>query len=68
MKKLFISFICFLTMAGVCFAETVVFNTKTHKIHKPTCKSAVMCTKNCVKIDRAAAVKRGGKSCKTCGG
>ena len=49
-------------------AENVIFNTSTYKVHKLNCSSAKVCTKNCVKIERSDAYKRGGKSCKKCGG
>lgn len=51
-----------------CFAEVVVYNTKTGKIHSPSCKWAKKCTVNCIRIDRKEAVKRGGVPCKVCGG
>lgn len=50
------------------FAETVVYNVETHKVHKVTCSHAQKCIKNCVKIDRKDAYNQGGKPCKTCGG
>ena len=52
----------------VCFAETVVYNTKTHKYHKPGCTWAVKCTSNCIKIDKKDAKNKGGVPCKVCGG
>lgn len=68
MKKLIISiFILFFTTMA-CFAETVVFNTKTHKYHKPTCSSAIKCTVNCIKIEKQQAKAKGGVPCKICGG
>ncbi len=51
-----------------CFAETVVYNTKTGKFHSPSCQWANKCTVNCIKIDRKEAVQRGGIPCKVCGG
>ncbi len=51
-----------------CFAEVVVYNTKTGKIHSTSCKWAKKCTVNCIRIDRKEAVKRGGVPCKVCGG
>ena len=48
--------------------ETVMFNTKSHKFHKPSCHHAARCTRNCVSIDKNEALKRGGVACKTCGG
>lgn len=68
MKKLIISFLLFLTISTACFAETVVFNTKTHKYHKPSCIAAIKCTVNCIKIEKQKAKTRGGIPCKICGG
>ncbi len=49
-------------------AEMVLYNTKTRKFHKLDCEWAKQCTVNCIKIDRKEAIKRGGVSCKICGG
>jgi len=49
-------------------AETVIYNTKTGKYHKPSCSSAKRCTVNCVSIDKSEAIKKGGIPCKKCGG
>lgn len=68
MKKLIVSIFIFLFTANICLAETVVFNTKTHKYHKPTCSSAIKCTVNCIKIDKQQAKAKGGIPCKVCGG
>lgn len=68
MKKMLISIVCFFLLATSCLAETVVFNTKTHKYHAVSCKYAIKCTKNCIKIERQQAIKRGGIPCKVCGG
>ena len=72
MKKIFlltITTIIFLSFSNsVCFAETVVFNVKTHKYHSINCEWALKCTKNCIKIDKKEAIKRGGVPCKVCGG
>lgn len=68
MKKLLISFLVVFLTGLCCFAETVVFNTKTLKYHKPTCSSAKKCTVNCIKIDKKEAIARHGKPCKVCGG
>lgn len=71
MKKLFagaMTLFVFLMTSSVVFAETVVFNTKTLKYHKPTCQWAQKCTKNCIKIEKKEAIKRGGQPCKVCGG
>ena len=48
--------------------EKVVFNTQSHKYHCSTCRYAVRCTKNCVTITKAEAIKRSGLPCKACGG
>lgn len=56
------------TTATVVYAEKVVFNTKTHKVHKPWCRWAKKCTVNCIIIERKEAYKRGGIPCKVCGG
>lgn len=48
--------------------ESVSFNTKTRKYHKLSCKWARKCTKSCVVISLAEAIKRGGVPCKVCGG
>jgi len=66
MKKVFITLICFLCIAGSCFAETVSFNVKTHKIHNSSCR--YFNCKSCIKIERKDAIKRGGVPCKVCGG
>lgn len=68
MKKLIVSIFIFLFTVNICLAETVVFNTKTHKYHKPTCSSAIKCTVNCIKIDKQQAKAKGGVPCKVCGG
>ncbi len=68
MKKFLITLLTFLMLSCACFAETVFFNTKTHKFHNFSCQWAAKCTKNCIKIERQQAVKRGGVPCKVCGG
>lgn len=67
MKKLF-TILLMLVFACPVFAETVVFNTSTLKYHKPSCKWAQKCTKNCIKIDKKQAKAKGGVPCKVCGG
>lgn len=67
-KKFLSIFLITLFVQSVAFAETVVFNVETKKIHSISCPSAKKCTKSCIKIDRKEAVKRGGVPCKTCGG
>lgn len=56
------------TVAQKCFAESVMYNTKTHKYHKITCVHAAKCTVNCIRLEKADAKKRGGIPCKVCGG
>lgn len=68
MKKLIVSLFISLIISSSCFAETVVFNTKTHKYHKPSCSSAKKCTVNCIKIEKQQAKSQGGVPCKVCGG
>ncbi len=68
MKKLLTLLCLFALSASVCLAEVVVFNTKTLKIHKPSCPSAQICTVNCVKIEKSQAKAKGGVPCKKCGG
>ncbi len=53
---------------GTASEEIVQFNTNSHKFHKPECKSALRCTRNCIPISRGEALKRGGVPCKICGG
>lgn len=48
--------------------QTVIFNTKTMIYHKPDCKLAKKCTRNCIKINKPDAIKRGGHACYACGG
>ena len=52
----------------ICYAEMVMYNTKTHKYHQIWCRWAAKCTVNCIKIDKKEAIKRGGIPCKVCGG
>lgn len=66
MKKFLIGLICFLTISSACFAEIVSFNVQSHKIHNLGCRYANC--KNCIKIERQQAVKKGGVACKVCGG
>ena len=68
MKKLLLSFLMLTLFAMPAFADTVVYNTKTGKIHSPACQWAQKCTVNCIRIDRQAAIKRGGIPCKVCSG
>lgn len=68
MKKILILLFSLFIFSGSCFAETVYFNVKTSKYHKPTCQYAQKCTKNCIKIEKKEAKARGGVPCKVCGG
>lgn len=71
MRKIFtIIFIITLSVvyAPSCFAEDVVYNTKTGKFHSTWCQWAKKCTVNCIIIDKKEAIKRGGIPCKVCGG
>lgn len=69
MKKIliFCLLLSFLLMP-TSMAELVMYNTQTKKIHSLDCRWALKCTVNCIKIERAAAIKRGGIPCKVCGG
>jgi hypothetical protein len=49
-------------------SQAVLFNTKTLKFHAASCEWAHKCTRNCVRVSREEAVKRGGMPCKVCGG
>lgn len=68
MKKFLISLLVLCLTSAICFAETVVFNTETHKYHKPSCRCAKKCTVNCIVIEKQKAKARGGVPCKVCGG
>ena len=72
MKKfiftIFLVIILFLPANIAYSAELVIFNTQTYKYHSTYCKWALKCTKNCIKIDKKEAIKRGGIPCKVCGG
>jgi hypothetical protein len=69
MKKILALFIALcINLSITALAETVVYNTKTGKIHATWCSAAKRCTVNCVKIEKKEAIKRGGKPCKICGG
>lgn len=48
--------------------EKVAFNVESKKYHCLTCRSAIACTKNCIKVSRSEAKRRGGIPCKNCGG
>lgn len=68
MKKIIICVFIFMFFVDVANAETVVFNTKTKKVHSVWCKWAKQCTVNCIKIEKKEAYRRGGVPCKVCGG
>ena len=68
MKKFIASLLFVLLAANISFAEVVVFNTKTHKYHAPSCNYAKKCTVNCVKLEKQQAKAKGGVPCKVCGG
>lgn len=69
MKKILILFIAIcLNLSITAIAETVVYNTKTGKIHSVSCPHAKKCTVNCIKIEKKEAIKKGGVPCKVCGG
>ena len=71
MKKFLISLLS-VFIIGVttipAIAETVIFNTNTHKYHKPSCKWAKKCTVNCVLMEKKQVKQKGGIPCKVCGG
>ncbi len=67
-KKIISLLLVLILSAQLCLAEMVVYNTKTHKYHKPYCQWAQKCTVNCIKIDKKEAIRRGGIPCKVCGG
>lgn len=68
-KKLFVlsAFLMLFSALNVQ-AETVVFNTKTLKYHKPGCQWAIKCTVNCIRTEKQQAIRNGGRPCKVCGG
>ena len=72
MKKFIVVLFCaFIMNFSIClagYAEMVMFNLKTYKYHSLNCQWAKKCTKNCIKIDKKEAIKRGGIPCKVCGG
>ena len=72
MKKFLTNFIFIAIISlfniSVVLAETVVYNVQSGIYHNYGCASANRCTKNCIKIDKKEAVKRGGRPCKNCGG
>ena len=72
MKKNLMNFTLILTILffniSVALAETVIYNIQSGIYHNYSCASANRCTKNCIKIDKKEAIKRGGRACKNCGG
>lgn len=67
MKKFLVLFIALYFTVAVVYAENVVYNPNSKIYHKLNCYSAQIC-KNCIKIDKQEAIRRGGRSCKKCGG
>ena len=49
------------------YNNPVIYNTKTHKYHKPGCNHAANCTANCVYMEKEQARQKG-VPCKVCGG
>lgn len=49
-------------------SDLVMFNQQSKKYHCPSCEWARKCTRNCVEITRAEAIRLGGVACRTCGG
>ena len=68
-KTLFTALISLLLISPIsASAKMVTFNTETLIYHKPNCKWAKKCTKNCIKIEKKEAIKQGGKPCIKCKG
>jgi methylphosphotriester-DNA--protein-cysteine methyltransferase len=71
MKKFLLSvvFVAIFSLLNLssAIAETVIYNTQSGIYHNTSCYSASKCTKNCVKMDKKEAVKKG-RPCKKCGG
>lgn len=71
MKKIIICLLFIWYSTGficLCYAQTVVYNTKTQKYHQLKCRWAAKCSANCIKIEKKEAIKIGGIPCKVCGG
>ena len=49
-------------------SDLVMFNQQSKKYHCPSCEWARKCTRNCVEITRAEAIRLGGVACRVCGG
>jgi len=62
------AFLLPLSIQGQNLDSPVMFNVQTHKYYHPSCVWAQRCTKNCVLVTKAEAVRRGGVACKVCGG
>lgn len=58
----------FLLPISVNSDEIVFFNPSNYKVHKMSCHWGQVCTKNCIRIPRSEAYRRGGVPCKVCGG
>ena len=67
-KVILLAILIIFITSPCALAEIVMFNTQTLKFHSLSCRWALKCTVNCIKIDRKEAVKRGGIPCKVCGG
>lgn len=66
-KNVFLLLCAIACLGSVAFAETVTFNTKHKVFHtNPTCPDIIKCTTNCIPVDRAKALKRGGRICMHC--
>lgn len=48
--------------------DTVVYNTKTGKVHRADCIWALLCTKNCIYITKDEILERYYIPCFNCGG
>jgi hypothetical protein len=66
--KKVLSFVFVLLFSFSALAANVTFNTNTLKYHRPDCKWAIKCTKNCIETTPEKAKASGGVPCKVCGG
>lgn len=51
---------------GEADSQTVIFNKESGAIHKQGCPAAKRCTRNCILLAKAEAIKRGGRPCGIC--
>lgn len=66
MKKILTLLIAIcINLSLASYAETVMMNVNTKKYHQEYCRYV---NKNCIKIEKKEAIKRGGAPCKVCGG